>query len=133
VITPGADEAPLAPRAIRITLRTAHLIAFAALYGGHVHGVAAESLRPALVATVASGGTFAAFEIYRNPIWLMQLRGIATLVKIALVATVALAWDVRLWLLTAAIVIGGVVSHMPSRYRYYSVVHGRVVGGKERG
>ena len=74
-----------------------------------------------------------AFEIYRNALWLAQFRGLATLLKVALVATVALAWDARLWLLTAAIVIGGIVSHMPSRYRYYSVVHGRVVGGQERG
>jgi hypothetical protein len=128
-----ADEALLGARVIRTTLRTAHLIAFGALYGGHVYGVAAESLRPALLATVASGGALMAFEIYSNALWLAQLRGLATLVKIALVATVALAWDTRIWLLTAAIAIGGVVSHMPSRYRYYSVIHGRVVGGQERG
>ena len=120
-------------RTVRTTLRTAHLIAFGALYGGHVYGIAADRLYGALLATVASGGALMALEILRNPIWPLQIRGLATFVKIALVASVALAWDARVWLLTAAIVIGGVVSHMPSRYRYYSVVHRRVVGGQERG
>ncbi len=120
-------------RTIRSTLRTAHLIAFGALYGGHVYGVAPERLHTALLATIASGGALMTLEIIRNHIWPVQIRGIATLVKIALVASVALSWDSRVWILTAVIVIGGVVSHMPSRYRYYSVVHKRVVGGQERG
>jgi hypothetical protein len=120
-------------RAIRTTLRTAHLAAFAALYGGHWHGVAPERLVPALLATLATGGALAALESYRAPVWPFQLRGVATFVKIALVAAVALAWDARLWLLTATLVIGGVSSHMPGRFRYYSLAHGRVIGGGERG
>jgi len=120
-------------RTVRSTLRTAHLIAFGALYGGHVYAVAPERLKPALIATLASGTALMALEIFRNPIWPLQIRGLATIVKIALVAGVALAWDARVWLLTAVIAIGSVVSHMPSRYRYYSVWHRRVIGGQERG
>jgi hypothetical protein len=74
-----------------------------------------------------------ALEIYRTPIWLGQVRGVATLTKIGLVAAVAVYWDARLWLLTAAAIIGGVVSHMPGRYRYYSLIHGHPVGAQERG
>jgi len=74
-----------------------------------------------------------ALEIYRTPVWLGQVRGMATLVKIALVGAVAVYWDARLWLLTAAAIIGGVVSHMPGRYRYYSFVHGQPLGEQERG
>lgn len=124
---------PPGVRVTRTTLRTAHLAAFGALYGGHVYGVEADRLLPALIATLASGGGLMALEIWRNPVWVMQIRGVATLVKIALVASVALAWDARVGLLTCAIVIGGVVSHMPSQYRYWSIVHRRVVGSDERG
>ncbi|HZD40002.1 MAG TPA: hypothetical protein VE131_04725 [Terriglobales bacterium] len=120
-------------RALRTTLRTAHLVAFGALYGGHLYGVPAERLWPALLATVATGGAFMSLEIYCTPLWLVQLRGMATLVKIALVAAVAVFWNVRVWLLTAAIIIAGVTSHMPGRYRYYSVLHGRVVGDQNAG
>lgn len=123
----------LSARAIRTGLRTAHLVAFGALYGGHVYGVSAERLYPALVATLATGAALMGYEIIRTPVWPVQVRGLATFAKIAIVAAVPLAWDLRVPLLTLAIIIGGVVSHMPSRYRYYSVVHGRVLGEAERG
>jgi len=120
-------------RPLRTTLRTAHLIAFGTLYGGHVYGLPAERLWPALLATVGTGGALTGLEVYRLPLWLFQLRGVATLMKIVLVAAVAVCWPCRVWLLTAAIIIGGVASHMPGRYRYYSIIHRRVIGEQESG
>jgi hypothetical protein len=120
-------------RLIRITLRTAHLIAFGALYGGSVYGAGGEQLHPALLATVGTGGALMTLELYRTPLWLAQVRGLATLLKIVLVVGAALWWDARLWLLTAAIIVGGVSSHMPGRFRYYSIFHGRVIGSQEAG
>lgn len=120
-------------RAMRTTLRTAHLLASGILYGGHIYSVPAEQLWPALLATLATGGGFVALEVYRAPIWLVQLRGVAALVKVALVLAVAACWSWRVWLLTAVMIIGGVASHMPGRYRYYSVLHRRLVGGQESG
>jgi hypothetical protein len=120
-------------RAMRTTLRTAHIIAFAALYGGHVYGLPAARLLPALLATVVTGGAFAALECYHAPIWIVQLRGVSTLVKLLLVACVALRWELRILFLTAAIVIGSLASHMPARFRYYSVLHGGQIGKRESG
>ena len=98
-----------------------------------MYGIEPALLQPALVATLVSGGALTALELYRTPAWLVQVRGVATFAKIVLVAAVAVFWEARLALLTAAIVIGGVVSHMPGRYRYYSVLHRRVIGDNERG
>jgi hypothetical protein len=120
-------------RPLRTTLRTAHLVAFGTLYGGHVYGVAPDRLLPALLATVATGGLLMALEVYRLPLWLVQVRGVATLAKILLVAAVAVWWDLRIAFLTTAIIIGSVASHMPGRYRYYSILHRRVVGEREAG
>jgi predicted alpha/beta hydrolase len=120
-------------RPLRTMLRTAHLIAFGTLYGGHVYGLPAERLWPALLATVGTGAALMGLEVCRLPLWLFQLRGVATLVKVVLVAAVAVCWSCSVWLLTAAIIIGSVAAHMPGRYRYYSVVHGRVIGGQESG
>ena len=54
-------------RIMRTLLRTAHLIAAGALYGGHVYGVEAERLVPALAATRAS------FSRVATPrIWISQ-------------------------------------------------------------
>jgi hypothetical protein len=122
-----------AARILRTALRTAHLIAAGALYGGHVYGVEAERLVPALAAVLATGGAFLGLEVYQSSIWLVQVRGVATLVKLAMVAAVALFWEFRVPLLTLAVIVGGVSSHMPGRWRYHSVLHGRVVGPRESG
>jgi len=120
-------------RPLRTTLRTAHLIATGILYGGHVYGIPAERLWPALLGTIGSGAAFVALEVYSMPLWIVQIRGLASLAKILIVAAVAVWWDIRVWLLTLAVVIGSVGSHMPGKYRYYSVIHGRVIGEQELG
>lgn len=120
-------------RALRTGLRTAHILAFAALYGGHVYGASPDRLLFALVATIATGGALLALEVYRAPVWLVQVRGVATLTKLVLVAGVAAFWELRIALLTLAIVIGAVTSHMPSRFRYHSWLHGGPIGPQEKG
>ena len=109
------------------------MVAAAALYGGHVFDVAAERLVPALAATLVTGAVLMAFEITRAPVWCVQVRGAATYAKLALVASVALLWEWRVLLLTVAVAIGVVTSHMPGRWRYRSLLHGRVVGPQEKG
>ncbi len=120
-------------RAARTVLRTAHILAFGALYGGAVYAVPSERLDLALIATLVSGFGLMAFEMFRTPEFALQARGLATLLKIGLLAGAALSEPLRLLLLTAAAVIGAVSSHMPGRYRYYSIFHGRVLGSEEKG
>lgn len=118
---------------MRTSLRTLHLITVGMLYGGHVYEVEPMRLVPALVGVLASGGALAAFEIWRAPIWLVQIRGAATFAKLVLMAGAGAAWELRVPLLTLALVIGSVSSHMPGRWRYHSLLHGRVVGRSEKG
>jgi len=129
----GSSPPMRASRPLRTTLRTTHLLAFGALYGGHVFDIAPERLLPALAAVLASGGAFMLFEIWRAPIWLVQVRGVATYAKLGLLLSVPAFWAERVWILSAIVVIGTVVSHMPSRYRYYSLLHRRVMNGGEKG
>lgn len=124
-----------AVRPLRTALRTLHLISFGALYGGHLYGAETAELTPALAATVATGGAFVLLEVYRAPIWLVQVRGVATFGKLALVFWMLATADRRLELvlLTLSAAIGAVSSHMPGRWRYHSLLHGRVVGPQEKG
>jgi hypothetical protein len=101
------DPRPVpAARLLRTILRTAHLIAAGALYGGHIYGVEPERLVPALAGVLATGGAFLGIEVYQASVWLVQIRGAATLVKLALVAAVAPFWELRVLLLTLAVIIG---------------------------
>jgi hypothetical protein len=122
-----------ASRTARTTLRTAHVMAIAAYYGGSVHGVSAERLEPALFAVYATGSAFLLFEAWRSPLWVVQIRGFATYAKLGLLVAASALPQARVALLSAVLAIGVVVSHMPARFRYYSLVHRRVIGDEEKG
>ena len=59
--------------------------------------------------------------------WLVQIRGVATYLKLALIASVSLFWEQRILILSVVTAIGVVVTHAPASFRYYSVRHRRVV------
>ncbi len=113
-------------RWLRIALRTAHICAFSVYAGGVWFG--AEELGRALFWAAASGAALAAVNIGRAPVWIVELRGVATLLKSLLIALAAHWSAVRIPLLASAMVLASVASHMPGRYRYYSVWHRRRTG-----
>ena len=126
-------DTPRALRPIRIGLRTAHLLAFACLYGGCVYAAPGTDLRGAVAATLGTGFALLGLDLVRQPITLVQVRGLASLIKLGLLLGTAIPGPPALLPLTVAAVIGAVSSHMPGRYRYFSLLHGRVVGSEERG
>lgn len=115
---------------MRIILRTIHLIGMAFLVGGVAQGLPMAELRHAYWTTVGSGLLFVAAELFSTFIWLFQLKGWAVIIKMGLLAGAMLVPDRALAFLITAIVIGGISSHMSGRYRYYSLIHRRVM--KER-
>ena len=114
-------------RALNIVLRTAHIATMGVLLGGHAFRVAPEGLRLILWLTVGTGVALAAVESGLRPLWLHQVRGLATLLKVALLLVVPLAWDQRLPILLGVVAIASIGSHMPGRFRYYSFVYRRVI------
>ena len=113
-------------RLLRTSLRTVHLIAFGAFYGGHVFNLDSEMLFPALIGVVGSGAAFLIFEVWCAPIFLIQVRGLANLAKVALLLSTHWFWDYRIAILTAIVIISSLVSHMPSGIRYYTPFGGEV-------
>ena len=114
-------------RWVRIGVRTAHLIAMAFLVGGVAGGAPPLELGTPFWSTVATGVVFVGLELFNTGVWLFQLKGLAVIVKVLLLASAAAAPDSALALLIVAIIIGGISSHMPGRYRYYSLWHGREI------
>ena len=116
-------------RWLRIALRTAHLIAMGLLVGGVAGGASSSDLTAALWGTFLSGALFVAIELYQSVQFVFQVKGIAVLVKLLLLMG-AVEWpESALPFLIAAIVIGGISSHMPGKYRHYSILHGRPLQG----
>ena len=114
-------------RWVRISLRTAHLLSMAFLFGGTAQGYAPLEQPVALWATLVTGLAYIAVELFDSGVWLIQLKGLAVIVKVLLLGGAVAAPDSALALMVAAIVIGGISSHMPGRFRYYSIWHGRVI------
>jgi hypothetical protein len=114
-------------RALNIALRTAHIGAMGVLLGGHAFDVTPERLEVSLWLTIGTGVVLAAIEAGPRLIWFHQGRGLMTMAKVALICAVPLAWDYRLPILLAVVVIGSVGSHMPGRYRHFSAVYRQVI------
>ena len=116
-----------AQRWVRISVRTCHLLSMGYLLGGAALGVPLQELTFGLWGTLISGGVFAAMELYASGVWLLQLKGQAELAKLVLMGAALLTSGSPMPYLIIAVIIGGFSSHMPGRYRYYSVFHGRVI------
>ncbi|MDO6460504.1 hypothetical protein Q4485_07345 [Granulosicoccaceae sp. 1_MG-2023] len=108
-------------RWVRIALRTAHLVAIAGLFGGHVFAQPVAALEPWLWAAVLSGFLLFATDLHMSFDALRQVHGLVVIGKVGLLALVPLLWDWRVPLLVAVIVIAAVSSHMPGRWRHYHV------------
>jgi hypothetical protein len=119
-------------RAWNIAFRTAHIAATGTLLGGHVFDVSEPRLRGVLYLSIATGLALVAIEAFPSLRWVYQGRGVAVLSKLALLCVVPFAWGYRVPILLAVVVIASVGSHMPSRYRYYSFLHGRVLEPRKR-
>ena len=114
-------------RTANIALRTAHIAAMGVLLGGHAFDVPPERVQVSLWLTVGTGVGLAAIEAGPRLLWFHQGRGLVTLAKVALLCAVPLAWDFRVPILLAVVVLASVGSHMPARFRYYSVLYRDVI------
>jgi hypothetical protein len=114
-------------RAWNVGSRTVHLAATGTLLGGHVFGVSADALLPWLWVAIASGAVMLAVELYTSFDWLTQVGGLAVVLKLGLLCAIPFAWPARVPILFAVVAVAGVASHMPGKYRHYSLLYGRSV------
>ena len=99
------------------------------LLGGHAFGEPAQRLVLSLWLCVASGVALSISEAGPRLLWFHQLRGLMTLAKLLLMCMVPLFWSHRLAILLVLVAIGSVGSHMPARFRYYSVIYRKMIRG----
>ena len=114
-------------RAAKIALRTAHLMAAGILLGGHFFNAPVGALLPWLYLAIASGIGLIALEAYPSLHFVFEGWGVMTLTKLALLAVIPFAWSARVHILLAVVALGSVGSHMPARFRHYSLLYRRVI------
>lgn len=66
-----------------------------------------------------------AVELWSNGVWLIQVRGLAIMLKIVLLTLLLVTEEWAQPIIICIIILSGVVSHAPGDVRYYSPFHGR--------
>ncbi len=111
-------------------LRSLHLIGMAGVGGAYFYPAQPADWLPFLWLTLVSGLLMVAIEIWSHGIWLLQLRGVAIMVKLILLLGVSLPGAVVGSMIPVAtiivvIVISGIISHATRNLRYYSPFYRR--------
>ena len=127
ILFPATTRRVPGERGINIALRTAHLMTSGILLGGHAFDVPAHRLILFLYLTIASGAGLILLELYSSCRWIYLGKGVMVILKIALVIAAGVWWEHRVVLLLLVVLIGSVGSHMPARFRYFSLIHGRTI------
>jgi len=114
----------------KISLRTLHLLSVAGVGGGILFGLEPAPWSNYLWLAVFTGGLMMLMDMISNPVWMMQVRGIAILLKLVLLIMIFVypGWDQ--FLLIIIIIISAVISHAPGKLRYYSLYHRRVINSE---
>lgn len=114
-------------RWIKIGLRTLHLVSVAGVGGGVLFALEKDLWLHYWWLALVSGALMMLMDITANTMWVVQVRGVAIIVKLMLLVLLGLhpGWDNLL--LVTIIIISAVISHAPGKLRYYSLYHRRVI------
>ena len=125
--TASVDRPPAPKRAWNIAFRTMHIGSSSVILGGHVLGVERDRILVWLYLTLLTGVCLSLIEAYPSWVWFWQGRGVCVLGKLVLLCLIPWLWEYRIAILAMVLVVASVGAHMPARYRYYSLLHRRVV------
>ncbi len=114
-------------RLAKIFARAAHVFCVCGYFGGHLFDVAPERITPWLFATITSGCVILLLDLYQNAAFLLQVRGVILLAKVALLCATHWVPDATVEILGLIVVVSVLSSHAPSKFRYFVVLgRGRV-------
>jgi len=114
-----------AKRWVEIAFRTLHLVGSAGAGGGYLYGAPEEVWAAYVYLVVVSGVALVLLELWSNAGWLIQVCGVAILVKLVLLAYGKYWAGPTGWVLVTVVVISAISSHAPRGFRHWSVLHWR--------
>jgi hypothetical protein len=106
-----------------VLLRTIHIAAMGVVLGGVFLRAQHDALATAIWATILSGVLMSLMDLLKDPMYIFQGSGIATALKLALLAIgfYFLPEQRFSWYL-AATVVASIGSHMPGSFRHFSLL-----------
>lgn len=106
-------------------LRSAHLVGVGGIGGAFLYDGPREIWMPFLVVTLVSGILMMALDLWSSHYWLVEIRGVAIIIKVFLLGIVRVLDEFVAEAFILVIIISAVVAHAPAAVRYYSVWHRR--------
>ena len=122
VLFPATPRRFPGERWINNWLRSAHLVGVAGIGGGYLFGLAEAQWLPFWHLTLGTGVALSLLYLWASVAWLLQLKGLAIVVKLALLALAVLLPPWRGELFILVIVISGLIAHAPGAVRGYRLV-----------
>lgn len=123
----GMSHRPSYMRPLDILFRTAHIGVAGLLFGGFFFRVPFQQLHYVHGLTAATGFCLLTLELLHSLNWPHQGRGVLGLIHILPLAYIHFRPDLTVPVLWVVLVAGCVGSHMPKRYRHWSVLYCREV------
>jgi hypothetical protein len=114
-----------AMRWLSIMVRTGHIGVAAVFFGGCVLHVPFPQLVVWHHLTIASGGVLLVLELLHDRRWLLQGKGLLGILHIVPGVLLHLNPGLTVPLLWGVLVSGCIGSHMPRRFRHWSILHGK--------
>lgn len=97
------------------------------LAGGYVFGASSSQLKHLLYLSIATGIGLVLIETFPSMHFIFEGGGLFLLAKLVLLHFVVVAPGYRLPLVLAVMALAGIGSHLPARFRHYSVLEGKVI------
>ncbi|QBF82605.1 hypothetical protein EXU30_07785 [Shewanella maritima] len=118
-------------RLSKTSLRAIHIMGIVGAGGGIIVGADKQLWINYWIAAMVTGCLLLAWEVVRDWRWLIQLKGVLTLVKVAMLALFIPFAEFKTEIFLFIILLSVVVSHGPAGLRHYSVVHRKKIDTKK--
>ncbi|WP_298442292.1 hypothetical protein [uncultured Ferrimonas sp.] len=115
----------------KTSLRAAHVLGLMGAAAGFLYGLDNALWRNWWIVAMSSGCLLMAWEIWRAPLWAVQLKGACTIGKVGLLALCYPYPQFAPYIFSFIALLSVFIAHGPSQFRHYSLWHRRVLRGKE--
>lgn len=126
LIFPAEPRSFRGRRGVKVLLRSLHVLCAGILTGAYLFDAGARSRSSWLLASVATGLLILLLDLHESGTFLLQVRGLVVVGKIGTLGALPLFAGYEVWVLSSVVVGSVLISHAPSRIRYF------VVGGSGR-
>lgn len=106
-------------RWVNIVLRSLHLVGVAGIGGGFLFDLDPGAWQGYWLVTLATGVVLALIHVWCTAAWLLELKGLAIVIKTMMLSVAVALPAVRAELFIAIVILSGLIAHAPARVRAY--------------